>query len=127
MPYLWGTIYMKLTLTIDNTSVIRWWINSSHVMHMDCTGHTGGMMSLGKGAAPSYTEKHKLNLNSSTESELVGAGAMLIKVLWAWYFLEAQGYSVEQNIMFQGDNQATMQLEVNGAFFSSERNNHIKL
>ena len=45
------------------------------MMHMDCKGHTGEMMSLGKGAALSYSEKHKLNTKSSTESELVGADA----------------------------------------------------
>jgi len=126
MPYLWGTIYMKLTLTIDNTSVIRWWINSSHVMHMDCTGHTGGMMSLGKGAALSHSEKHKLNTKSSTEPKLVGADAMSIKVLWARYFLEAQGYSDEQSIMFQ-DNQAIVQLEANRSLSSSKCNRHIKV
>ena len=108
---------MNLTLVIDSTSIIRWWVDASHMTHLDCKGHTGGMMSLRKGAALSYSEKHKLNTKSSTESELVGADAMLIKVLWARYFLEAQGYTVEQNIVFQ-DNQATMQLEVNGAFLA---------
>ena len=92
MQYLWGTLYMKLTLVIDSTSVIRWWVDASHMTHMDCKGHTGGMMSLGKGAALSYPKKHTLNTKSSTESELVGADAILIKnVLWARHFLEAQG------------------------------------
>ena len=45
--YGMGTLYMKLTLVIDSTSVIRWWVDMSHMTHMDCKGHTGGMMSLG--------------------------------------------------------------------------------
>ena len=125
MQYLYGTLYMKLTLTVDNMSVIHWWVDASHMTHMDCRGHTGGMMSLGKGAALSYSGKQKLNTKSSTESELVGADDMLVKILWARYFLEAQGYSIEQNIMFQ-DNMATMQLEVNGTLSSSKRTKHIK-
>jgi len=102
MQYLWVTLYMKLTLVIDidSTPVIRWWVDASHMMHMDSKGHTGVMISLGKGVALSYSEKHKLNTKSSTESKLVGADAMLIKVLWDRYFLEAQGYTVEQNIVF---------------------------
>jgi hypothetical protein len=40
-------------------------------------------------------------------------------------FIEAQGYSVEQNLLFQ-DNQSTMHLKVNGSFFSSKCTKHIK-
>ena len=46
-------------------------------------------------------------------------------VLWGLYFIEAQGYSVEQNIGFQ-DNISTMRLEVNGTMSSSKRTKHIK-
>lgn len=73
----------------------------------------------------SYSAKQKLNVKSSTEAELVGADDMLCKALFCRYFIEAQGYSVEQNIMFQ-DNQATMRLEVNGRVSSSKRTKHIK-
>ena len=90
MQYLWGTLYIKLTLVIDRTSIICLWVDASHMMHMDCKGHTRGMLSLGKRAALSYSKKQKLNTKSCfTESTLVGADAMLIKVLWARYFLEA--------------------------------------
>ena len=89
-------------------------------------GHTGAMMSLGKGAVLSYSWKHKINVKSSTESELVGADQSLahVLVLWCLYFIfiEAQGYSVENNIMFQ----ATMRLETNGQFSSTKRTKHIK-
>jgi len=50
MQYLYGTLYMKLTLAVDDMSIVRWWVDASHMTHMDCKGHTGGMMSLGKGA-----------------------------------------------------------------------------
>ena len=76
---------------------------------MDYTGHKGAMTYLGKGAAVSYYVKNKLNTNSSTESDLISADDMLVKVLWSLYFIQAKGYSVDQNIMYQ-DNMATMRL-----------------
>ena len=51
--------------------------------------HTGAMMSLGKGAAVSYSIKHKLNTKSSTESELISADVMLVKLLWILYLIQA--------------------------------------
>ena len=83
---------MKLTLTVDTMSVIKWWVDAYHHTHMECTGHTGGMMYLGKGATVSYSGKHKLNTKNSTVSELISADVMLIKTLWILYFIMAQGY-----------------------------------
>ena len=45
LKYLKGTKHMKLTLTIDDLSMIRWWVDASDWTHMDCKGHTGLMMS----------------------------------------------------------------------------------
>ena len=47
MKYLKGTGYMKLTLTVDTMSIIKWWVDASHHTQMDLRGHTGDMMSLG--------------------------------------------------------------------------------
>ena len=57
--------------------------------------------------------------------QLVGMDDALPMVLWGLYFIEAQGYTVEQNIGFQ-DNISTMRLEVNGTMSSSKRTKHIK-
>ena len=66
---------MKLTLSVDNLSTIKWWVDASDNTHADCKGHTGAMMSLsqGKGATVSIPKKHPVNTKSSTESEIVGA------------------------------------------------------
>jgi hypothetical protein len=116
---------MKLNLSVDNLTTIRWWVDASHAVHNDCRGHTGAMMSMGKGATISFSNKHKLNTKSSSKSELVSANQALSSILHTQYFIEAQGYSVEQNILFQ-DNHSTMQLEVNGSFSSSKCTKHIK-
>ena len=125
MKYLKGTKYMKLTLKVDTMYVIKCWVDASHLTHMDFRGHTGAMMSLGKGSAVIYSGKHKLNTKRLTESELMRSDGMLVKVLWGLYVIQSQGYSVDQNIMYQ-DNMATMRLEINGSLSSSKRTKHIK-
>ena len=46
-------------------------------------------------------------------------------ILWARYFIEAQGYTVDQNVLFQ-DNKSTILLAKNGRWSSSKRTKHIK-
>eukprot|EP00804_Cyclotella_cryptica_P002560 CCRYP_010401-RA/>CCRYP_010401-RA protein AED:0.15 eAED:0.13 QI:0/0/0/0.5/1/1/8/0/1350 len=50
LQYLLGTKHMKLTLSVDNLSQIKWWVDASYNTHEDCKGQTGAMMSLGEGA-----------------------------------------------------------------------------
>ena len=125
LKYLNGTKHMKLVLTVDTMSIIRWWVDSSYNTHWDSKGHTGAMMSLGKGAVISTSNKQKLNVNSSTEGELVGSHEVMPDVLYTLYFIEAQGYTVDKNIMYQ-DNQSTMRLQVNGRLSSGKKTKHIK-
>ncbi|EJK55981.1 hypothetical protein THAOC_24212 [Thalassiosira oceanica] len=77
-----------------------------------------------QGAQTSISRKHKINTRSSTESELVGADDILPSAIWSKYFIEAQGFTVDRNIMYQ-DNQSAMLLENNGKFSSSKRTKHI--
>jgi hypothetical protein len=74
--------------------------------------HTGGVMSLGTGAAYSTSKKQKLNTKSSTEAELVGVDDVLPQALWTKYFMEAQGYGV--TTLLNQDNQSTIKLADNG-------------
>jgi hypothetical protein len=89
-------------------------------------GHTGGGLTLGRGFPIITSTKQKLNTRSSTESELVGVDDMMPSILWSRYFLEAQGYKVNDNVIFQ-DNQSTMLLERNGKASSSKRTKHINV
>jgi hypothetical protein len=125
MKYLKGTMHMKLTLSVQDMSTIRWWVDSSYNVHEDCKGQTGAIMSLGSGAPISMSRKQKLNVRSSCEGELVGIDDALPSILWARYFIESQGYSVEQNILYQ-DNKSTILLANNGRWSSSKRTKHIK-
>jgi hypothetical protein len=125
LRYLIGTKHLKLTLVVDNIGFIRWWVDASYNVHYDCKGHTGAMMSLGEGANMTVCRKQKINVRSSTEGELVGIDDVLPSILWARYFIESQGYTVEENVMYQ-DNKSTIQLANNGRWSSSKRTKHIK-
>jgi hypothetical protein len=52
-------------------------------------------------------------VQSSTEGELVAVNNAATMILWTKLFLEAQGYNVEKNIVYQ-DNKSTILLEANG-------------
>ena len=69
-------------------------------------------MSVGKGSAYSTSTQHKINTRRSTEAELVAVNDVMPLILWTQYFLEAQGYVVHENKVFQ-DNQSTILLEEN--------------
>lgn len=48
------------------------WVDVSYATHCDMKGHTGGVVSLGKGTALHGCSKQKVNTKSSIESEIVG-------------------------------------------------------
>ena len=62
----------------------------------------------------------KLNTRSSTEAELVGANNASTLILWIRLFLEAQGYNIKKNILYQ-DNKSTIILENKGKMSSSKQ------
>jgi hypothetical protein len=39
------------------------------------------------------------NTKSSTKAELVGVDDVMPPVLWTLYFLEAQGYNIDDNVL----------------------------
>ena len=68
---------------------------------------------MGRGAIQSLSKKQKLNTKSSCKSELVGADNASGAILWTWIFMEAQGYDIEENVLYQ-DNKSTILLVENG-------------
>jgi hypothetical protein len=126
IKYLRGTPDLALTLEADNAHVVKWWADASFAVHTDMRSHTGGTMSLGKGSVFSGSTRQKLNTKSSTEAELVAVDDVMPLVLWTRYFLQAQGYEVKENKVFQ-DNQSAILLERNGRRSSSRRTRHINI
>jgi hypothetical protein len=126
LKYIRGTIYMPLILRVDNLNVIKWWVDASYATHGDCRGHTGVMMSLGRGAIIGMSKKQKLNTKSSTECEPVGVDDASPQMLWTRYFIEGQGYGIKALILNQ-DNLSAILLEKNGRASISKRTKHINV
>ena len=97
--------------------------DASYIAHPDSKG-PHWWEQLGKGAIISWSNKQKLNVMSSTEGELVSAHEVLPTTLLSKYFIEAQGYDVEQMILYQ-DSQDMMRLKVNCQFSSTKWTKHI--
>ena len=70
-------------------------------------------MRLGKGAVLSSFLKQNLNVKSSTEGELLGSQYGLSVFLWSKHFIEVQGYTVENNKLYQY-NKSTILMKNNG-------------
>ena len=120
MKYLNGTQDMKLTLSAENLRSIKWYVDASFAVHPDFRSQTGGTMTFGKGAVQLLSKKQKLNTRSSTEAELVGADDVATQILWTKHFMEAQGYTIEDNILHQ-DNKSTILLQENGRKSTGKR------
>ena len=109
LKYLKGTREMKLTLSVGDMSVVKWWIDALYAAHEEFWGQTGAMMSLGNVSVYSFP-KNKINGKISTEGELIGVDDAMSKILWSRYIIEAQGYKISHNRLMQ-DNKISILLE----------------
>ena len=99
---------------------MKWYVDASFAVHPDFKSHTGAVMTMGKGAMQAMPKKQKLNTRSSTEAELVGVDDAMTMILWTVLFMEAQGYPIEKNVLYQ-DNKSAILLEVNGRKSAGKR------
>eukprot|EP00957_Ditylum_brightwellii_P158031 12029684-Ditylum_brightwellii.AAC.1 len=83
-------------------------------------------MMMGKGTIYASSTKQKLNAQISMEAEIVGVNDLIPQVLWTRYFMEAQGYKVSDNIVYQ-NNESAMQLEKSEKNSSSKCTRHIDI
>jgi hypothetical protein len=113
MKYLNRTRNEYLTLSADDLRVVKWYVDASFLVHPDFKSHTCAVMTLGKGAMQSIARKQKLNMRSSMEGELVIVDNAATMILLTKLLLEAQGYDVDKNIVYQ-DNMSAILLETNG-------------
>ena len=58
------------------------------------------MLTIGRGALITISRKQKLNVGSSTGSELVSIADVLGIMIWSKYFMEAQGYTIKNNMLY---------------------------
>ena len=99
-------IFLKLTYFLT-------WFDASHDVHPNMRSQTGGLMSMGYGMLNCLSSKKNMNAKSSTEAELIGTSYYVPFNVCIFMFLEAQGYNIYMNIIFQ-DNQSTISMAKNG-------------
>jgi hypothetical protein len=107
----------------SSLSQLKWRLESQLGYHdmILVKSHTGAVMMLGKGVMHNQLQENKkMNVRSSTEGELVAVDNAATIILWAKLFLEAQGYDVKKNIVYQ-DNKRAISLETNGKKSSGKR------
>jgi len=127
-----GLLFMKNTINdkriIGATTLteLLMWIDAAYAVHCNMRGHMGGVMSLGHGIVHGKSSKQKINVKSSTESELVGLSEYLPYNLWLRMFMSDQGYSLKNNIIFQ-DNQSAIKMEKNGRNSCTGNSRHIDI
>lgn len=83
-------------------------------------------MSMGTGAMQVLSKKQKLNSRSSTEAELIAVDDAITMILWTRLFMEAQGYPIEKNIIYQ-DNKSAILLEENGRKSAGKRSRALNI
>ncbi len=74
----------------------------------------------------SVSRKQKLNTRNSTKAEVVGVDNASLQILWTNYFIKAQGYQIDDTLVFQ-DNQSAILLEKNGKQSSGKRTQHMNI
>ncbi len=116
---------MKWKLSVDSLAILKWYVNGSHNVHVDCRGHGGVLFTMGKGATFSYSRKLKLNTRSLTESKLITADTYMPEMLWLLHFIQVQGYEAECIGLYQ-DNISTQLLIKNGHMLSRKKTKRIK-
>ena len=104
---------------VDNQT-IKWYIDSSFVVHNDIKSYTGAIMALGKSAIIFKSTKQKENTQWSTESKMVAVDDTIATLLLTKHFIEAHGHKVNASIIYQDDTRA-MKLEINGKASSGKR------
>ncbi len=124
--YLRDTKDLVMTLEADNTYIIKQWVHASFVVHQDLRSHTGGTMTMGKESVYSTSTRQKLNTNSLTEAKLLGVDDVMPMIVWTKYFLESQGYEIQDSKMYQ-DNQSAISLNKYGKASNRKRTRHIDI
>ena len=89
---------------------VEWSMDFTFGVHPDFKSHVGGTMKFkeGHGSVTNISAKQKLDTESSTAAELVGVDHAQPLALCAPSFLKEQGHNVQENIVKQDNESATL-------------------
>ena len=80
------TIDDVIIIGLEGEGMIQSWIDASYGAHVDIRGQTSGAISMGRGTLINKSIKQKLNIKSSTKTEVIGVSDILPYVLWLDFF-----------------------------------------
>ena len=83
LAYLKGTIDISRVIGENGLEILQTWVDVSYAIHQNMKGHTGGVMSMGRGIMHNKCSKQKLNTKNSTETEVGGASDYIPWIVWA--------------------------------------------
>jgi hypothetical protein len=89
-----------LRLSMEDSFIVKWYLDASFAVHEGMKIHTGAVMLLVKGVVQAITTKQRTNTRSSKEAELILFDGIVSKVLWTRLFLNKQGYTVSEKIIY---------------------------
>ena len=135
--YLRGTIYLPLVVGWDASGTLLWSIDASFAVHKDMRSHRGAMLTFGRGAVFSLSNKQKVNSTISTVVEIIGVDDAMNFVVLVKLYIEQQDVNLpmksiikklgSQPSVLQQDNTSSIKLEANGKRSSTERIRHINI
>ena len=105
---------------------LKWHCNTAFALHNDFRSHIGSTFLRGDGAITSLSRKQGMNTRSSTIAEVVAADEIISPMIWTQLFLEAQGYPVKENILYQ-DNKSAMLLKTNRHKSAGKHSHHLNI
>jgi hypothetical protein len=82
-------------------------VDGPHQVHDDCRGQTGSLLTFGKGAVTSSSNKMKCSTKSSMETELISLEDKLTDIIWMGNFVKCQGYNIDEYVVYQ-DNMSAL-------------------
>ena len=92
--FMKGTKEDVLTLSANNFRIVKWWVDGAYAVHGDCKSQTGAVMSMVTGGVYCTSQRQKLNIKSSAETELVAANNIMPQLLWTKYFLDEKSKKI---------------------------------
>ena len=125
LEYLYNTKNMERIIGMDGLSIMKTYVDASYAVHPDMRGHSGGLITVGKGVIHIKTNKQKLNTKSSTETELVAASDYIPWTVWITKVLYEQGYGVDST--FFQDNENAIRMEKYGLKSCGDKSRHINI
>ena len=101
LQYIIATRNEKLILSANDLYVIKWYMDAVFTVHPNLKIHSCGSMTYRTVIIVTVSRGGGLNNLSGKESELVGADDMSNMILWNKLLMEAQGYDIMKNIIYQ--------------------------